>query len=262
MKLLVCIKQVMESGSEIKINDSGHWMKYSSTTRFEINKYDEYAIEEAILIKEKFDNVHIDVITVGPSRAEDALRRALGMGADEAIHILDETQGYRPPVTTAGWIADFARDRNYDLILTGIMSDDEMNGQTGPMIAQILNRPCAGTTIKEEISADQRTITIEREIEGGAKDVFQIALPCVLTIQTGINSPRYPSLSKVLRAKKKTIDLILAQTLKESLANSGQPPELHAMSFPQKTPLGVVLEGSSREKAVALLDILVSKSLA
>lgn len=257
MKLLVCIKQVMESGSEIKINDSGQWMTYSGTTRFEINKYDEYAVEEAILIKEKFGSVHVDVITVGPSRAQEVLRRAMGMGADEAIHILDETCGYRPPGTTAAWIADFAKERNYDLILTGIMSDDEMNGQTGPMIAQILNLPCAGTTIKQEIASDRKTITIEREIEGGAKDIFQIALPCVLTIQTGINSPRYPSLSKVLRAKKQPIDLILAETL----ATSGQQPKLHTLRFPQKTPQGIVLKGSSREKAVELLEILASKSL-
>jgi electron transfer flavoprotein beta subunit len=257
MKLLVCIKQVMESGSEIKIN-AGHWMKYSDATRFEINRYDEYAIEEAILIKEKFGDAHIDVITVGPSRAGDTLRRALGMGADEAIHILDETEGYRPPVTTASWIAAVAKNRNYDLILTGIMSDDEMNGQTGPMIAQILNWPCAGTTIKEEISPDERTIAIEREIEGGAKDMFQMDLPCVLTIQTGINSPRYPSLSKVMRAKKKTFDLILADTLKKP----GHQPKLHAIRFPQTTPQGIVLEGSPQEKASELLDILASKSLA
>ncbi|MBC8442075.1 MAG: electron transfer flavoprotein subunit beta/FixA family protein [Deltaproteobacteria bacterium] len=258
MKLLVCIKQVMESGSEIIIDDSRHGLTYSNVTRFEINKYDEYAIEEAILIKEKFGNVHIDAITVGPSRSGDALRRALGIGADEAIHILDETKGYRPPITTASWIAEVAKDRNYDLILTGIMSDDEMNGQTGPMIAQILNRPCAGTIIKEEISSDGKTITIEREIEGGAKDVFQIDLPCVLAVQTGINSPRYPSLSKVMRAKKKTFDLILAESLKKP----GQQPKLHALGFPQKMSHGIVLEGSPQEKAVQLLDILVSKSLA
>jgi len=140
MKLLICIKQVMESTSGIQINNSGQWIKDSDDTRFAINPYDEYVIEEAVHIKEKRENVHIDALTVGPSSASDILRRAMGMGADEAIHILDETRAFRPPAVTASWIAHVAKKRKYDLILTGIMSDDEMNGQTGPMIAQILGK--------------------------------------------------------------------------------------------------------------------------
>jgi len=256
MKLLVCIKQVMESGSELEIDDSGQWLKYSDATRFEINKYDEYAIEEAVRIKENLNGVRIDVVTVGPARAADALRRGLGIGADEAIHILDETEGCRPPAITAAWIAAMARGRNYDLILTGIMSDDEMNGQTGPMIAQILDLPCVSATIKEEIQSDQKSIVVEREIEGGAKDVFQVTMPCVLTIQSGINTPRYPALSKVMRAKKKEMERISADTLEMP----GNQPELRGIRFPHKTPQGLVLNGSPHQKAAELLDILASKS--
>ncbi len=257
MKILVCIKQVMESGSPIKIDPSGKWLQYSQSTRFEINKYDEYAIEEAIQIKENFKDTQIDVITVGPSHASDVLRRALGMGADEAIHILDEAKGYRPPAITAEWITAFVKKETYDLIFTGIMSDDEMNAQTGVMISQILDWPCATAVIKEEISNDRKKMRIEREIEGGAKDIFDITLPCVLTIQTGINTPRYPSLSKVLRAKKKTLQIIPAKTLK----TAEQIPSLETIQFPEKTTRGIVLKGSSQDKAKALLNILASKTL-
>ncbi|MBU1194044.1 MAG: electron transfer flavoprotein subunit beta/FixA family protein [Proteobacteria bacterium] len=257
MKLLVCIKQVMESASQLKIHSDGKRLCTFESTRYEMNPYDESAVEEAILIKETVDNTHIDVITVGPSHAEDVLRRALGMGADDGIHIIDNSNDFCPPIRIASWISAFAKDRAYDLILTGIMSNDEMNAQTGPMIARILGWPCATAVIKEDLSSDRKSIAIQREIEGGARDVFDISLPCVLTIQTGINTPRYPSLSKVLRAKKKTFTTIEASQL-ETLR-----PEavLDRLVLPQKTAQGIVLEGSALDKSQTLLDILESKGL-
>ncbi len=256
MKILVCIKQVMDPGSGININDDAQWIRYSKAHRFQINSYDEYAIEEAIRIKETFNNVRVDVITVGPDRAKDALRRALGMGADEAIHILDEKEGFRPPAATAQWIARAAKGKDYDLILTGIMSEDEMNGQTGPMIARILNLPCTGPAIDARIQPDQKSIVVEREIEGGARDIFNLYLPCLLTIQTGINLPRYPALSKVLRAKKKDIETIAS----DSLGTPDAQPRLHTLELPPQKPQGLVLEGSALQKASDLVDILAAKS--
>jgi electron transfer flavoprotein beta subunit len=256
MKLLVCIKQVMESTSGIKINNSGRWITYSDDIRFAVNTYDMYAIEEAIRIKETLKDVRVDVITVGPARAEDVLRRALGMGADEAIHILDEKEGYRPPALTALWIARTAKKKDYDLILAGIMSEDEMNGQTGPMIAKILDLPCTGPAIEAQIRPVENSIMVEREIEGGGRDIFNVSLPCLLTIQSGINQPRYPALSKVLRAKKKEIEFIAADSL-ETLC--GQP-RLHTLELPLLKPQGLVLEGNARQKASDLVDILAAKS--
>ena len=256
MKILVCIKQVMDPGSGIKINDDSQWIRYSKNHRFQINSYDEYAIEEAIRIKEALKDVRVDVITVGPVRAKDALRRALGMGADDVIHILDENVGFRPPALTAQWIAKAVKEKNYDLILAGIMSEDEMNGQTGPMIARILNLPCNGPTIDARIQPDQKSMVVEREIEGGARDIFEISLPCLLTIQTGINQPRYPALSKVLRAKKKEIETIAADSL-ETLSDL---LKLHTLELPPQKPQGLVLEGSALQKATDLVDLLAAKS--
>lgn len=257
MKILVCIKQVMECDSEVKINDSGNWTAHSASTRFEMNPFDAYAVEEALLIKEKTAHSTVHAITVGPDQTQDTLRRALGMGADEAIHILDTSSSYRPPLVTASWIAAYAGDRGYDLILTGIMSADEMNSQTGPMIAQLLSIPCCTATIREQVWPDKKKVSVEREIEGGARDLFDIKLPCVLTVQTGINYPRYPSLSKVLRARKKEIVLIPCQSFER-----GDPTvTLDTLQYPRKKRKGILLEGTLESKVDQLIDLLGKRAL-
>jgi electron transfer flavoprotein beta subunit len=257
MKILVCVKQVMESESPVRIHDSGKWICPCASARFEMNPFDTYAVEEALRIRERIPGTLVHTITVGPESSRDTLRRALGMGADEAVHILDPGTGYRPPFLTASWIAAYARGKGYDLILTGIMSADEMNGQTGPMIAQRLSIPCASAVLYEKPGPDGTHISIEREIEGGARDMFEVALPCVLTLQTGINSPRYPSLSMVLRARKKEISVIPAGTFDDQ-----QPGiRLHSLYSPQKERKGILLDGTIEEKAEQLMDILAQKAL-
>lgn len=257
MKILVCVKQVMESESPVRIDDSGKWIAQSASIRFEMNPFDAYAVEEALLIKETIPGSIIHIITVGPDHSRDTLQRALGMGADEAIHILDNRMDYRPPSLTASWIADYAEDKGYDLILTGIMSADEMNGQTGPMIGQLLSIPCCTATLRTRIYPGQTHISVEREIEGGTRDMFDIGLPCVLTLQTGINSPRYPSLSMVLRARKKEIAVIPAG----SFEKKDPGVMLKALHYPEKKNKGVFLNGTIENKVDQLIDILAKKAL-
>ena len=257
MKILVCIKQVMESESAVRINDSGKWITHSASTRFEMNPFDAYAVEEALLIREAISGSTVHAITVGPEHSQDILRRALGMGADEAIHILDNRIGYRPPSLTASWIAAYASDKGYDLILTGVMSADEMNGQTGPMIAQLLSIPCCTATIHEKIEPGEKHVSVEREIEGGSRDMFDVKLPCVLTLQTGINSPRYPSLSMVLRARKKEIHVIPAA----SFEKRDPDVRLHTLQYPQKERKGIFLNGTIENKVDQLIDLLAKKAL-
>lgn len=257
MNILVCIKQVISAESELKIDDSGTRIKPSGSLRFEMNTYDAYAVEEALQIAETLPGSRVDAITVGPAHAQDTLRRALGMGADEGILILDSRPGYRPPIQTASWIAGYARDKAYDLVLTGIMSEDEMNGQTGPMIAQLLARPFCTAVIQTALSNDGKTLRIEREIEGGARHLFDIRLPCLLTLQTGINTPRYPALSKVLRARKKTIEIIEPDTPKQS----GQGLALSRIHRTEISRKGLFLEGTIDEKADQLLVLLANREI-
>jgi len=257
MKILVCVKHVMESESEIRVNDGGSWVAHSDSTRFEMNPFDAYAIEEALRIKERFPDSRVHAVTVGSDHARNTLRRALGMGADEGVHIVDGVVGRPSPFLVASWIASYAKNRGYDLILTGIMSSDEMNAQTGPMIAQMLSIPCGGAVISEKISPDQKMVSVERETEGGARDMFDITLPCLLTIQTGINLPRYPALSKVLRAKKKSLDVI------DSGVFDGNEPDLifKGVGSRNKKSDGVFLDGTRQEKVDQLIDILEKKAL-
>jgi len=257
MNILVCVKQVPESESPIAIDESGGWIQGEAITEFKINRLDEYAVEEALRIKQSIPGTCIDVITVGPERCEAVIRRAIGMGADLGIHVRTASDGYQSPYGVAAAIADFARGKNYALILTGAMSEDSMQGQVGPMLAARLDWPWATCVIYEKISADIKFIYVEREIEGGHRDLLELNLPAVITIQSGINTPRWPSLSNLLRANSQKLETV----------SIGDPPKLprreflSQVTYPQKNRDGVVLAGSVKDKAARLLKILGEKSL-
>lgn len=257
MNILVCIKHVMTADSELLINASGQWMDHSITTRFEMNKYDTYAVEAALQIKEQFPDSVIDVLTVGPDHAADSIRRALGMGADYGIHITDNDTAYRAPGQTAEWISRYVQGKQYDLILTGMMSEDEMNAQTGPMIAQMSALSFCTGVIRMQLSDDKLSVSVQREIEGGARDIFELRMPCLLTVQTGINSPRYPALSKVLRAKKKELETV--EYHRSESPSSGIT--LDRIRRPYQKPKGQFLDGTIDEQVDQLFDVLTSRTL-
>ncbi len=206
MKILVCIKPVPDSESEIAIDDSKSWIK--EINLFRMNRFDEFALEEALSIKDRDKNVKIDVISVGSAESKDVIKRALGMGADSGILIYTEDPGYISPYMTAGYIASYVKEKSYDIIFTGVMSEDYMQGQVGPFIAEMLGRPCASFVVKQEILYDSKCVYAEREIDGGLIESVQVSLPAVFTIHSGINKPRYPSLSNMLRAGRTEIEII------------------------------------------------------
>ena len=257
MKILVCIKQVPESENPILIDDGNDWIQTDEICEFKMNRLDEFAVEEAVLIKEAISDTKIDALSVGPDRATEVVKRSIGMGADAGIHIDTESEGYHSSFEIAAWIAEYARGEPYDLILTGAMSEDNMQGQVGPMIAKQLSRPCATAVIFEKIASDRATIYVEREIEGGHRDTLELPLPAVLTIQSGINTPRYPSLSNLLRANKLELEKIPTTDLPRLAAHEN----LVQMVYPQKTRAGMVLTGSGEDKANRLIRILRGKAL-
>jgi electron transfer flavoprotein beta subunit len=257
MKILVCVKQVPESDTTIHIPEDGNWVDGDSFDEYRMNRLDEFAVEEAIRLKETLSDVNIDVISVGPGRAADALRRSIGMGADNGIHIVHGEEAYLGQALIASWIAQYAKNQDYALILTGAMSEDCMNGQTGPMLAAHLGVPCATGVINQKVSSDQKTIYVEREIEGGKRDTLEINLPAVLTIQSGNNIPRYPVLSKLLKANKQKLETIESNSLPQP--ETGE--NILKVDFPQKSRAGTVLEGSQQEKAQQLVQILRDKAL-
>ena len=257
MKILVCVKQVPEAEAPISIDDTGEWVQIGGAAEYRMNRFDECAVEEAVLIKEACPDTVIDVITMGPARAEAVVRRAMGMGADNGAHILTDSDGYVDAFATAVAIAAYARDKHYDLIFTGAMSEDLMQGQVGQLVAGHLGIACISSTIHTALRADEKKIYVEREVEGGSREVGDIRLPALLTIQTGINTPRYPALSKLLRANNQALDLVTA----DSSGDAFVPQKLTGVSLPVKTRAAVFLEGSGPEKAEQLVNILRERSL-
>ncbi len=257
MRILVCIKQVPESENQILIDDKNAWIQSDEISEFRMNRLDEYALEEAVLIKEAFSDTRIDAISAGPDRSTEVIKRSLGMGADAGIHIATGSERYHTSFEIAAWIADYARGKPYDLILTGAMSEDNMQGQVGPLIAKRLTLPCATAVISEKIASDKKTIYVEREIEGGNRDTLKLQLPAVLTMQSGINTPRYPSLSNLLRANK----LELEKVPITDLAQLASHENLVQMVYPQKMRSGTVLKGTEEEKATQLIRILRERAL-
>ncbi len=257
MKILVCIKQVADSSDTDQIDERTGHLCYAANTAFRVNRFDEFALEEALLIKEKFPGTLVDALSVGPGRVSATVQRAMGMGADHGIHILDEADGYRSPFIVASLMAACVRARNYDLIMTGVMAEDTMASQTGQLIAALLDLPCASSVIKEEVLAEREQIAVEREVEGGSRERVKLKLPAVLTIQPGINFPRYPSFSKVMRARTYAQEIIRTEDLA-----IGEPRESCCRArVPDAPSQKVFIEGSPREKAQKVVCILHEKSL-
>ncbi len=257
MKILVCIKAVPEPEHAICTGKDIPEVNVDDATDMRMNRFDEFAVEEAVLIKESFPETIVDVITMGPENAGKTIKRAIGMGADSGIHILSDYQTSCDAVAVSSSIAQIAKEKDYDLLLCGIMSEDMMQFAVGPMLAQYLSLSWATSVIKETIKPKDRKIYVERELEGGVATMLDINLPALLTIQSGINEPRYPSLSNLLRANKSRINVISAEALQPATASC----RTVGYSYPEKTRAGLILKGTSKEKAEALLRILIKKTM-
>ncbi len=256
MRILVCVKQVPETDAVIEIDDDSRWAHAGGAEDLRMNRYDEPAVEEALRIREAFPDTTIDIISVGPPRWEAVVKRAIGMGANSGIHIVTEKEGYLDPFFVASWIAAWAQNNGYDLILAGVMSEDTLQGLVGTLIAENLSLPCATAVIFERLFPEKNQVYVEREIEGGFREQLELKLPAVLTIQTGINTPRYPSLSNLLRANNMELITIDAAKLEQPPARQ----DVIRVAYPQKSRDGIFLKGSQKEKAVKLLQILYEKS--
>jgi electron transfer flavoprotein beta subunit len=254
MKILVCVKQVPETEAPIAIDPSSKGIETDLINEWKMNRYDEAAVEEALQIREAYPDTIIDIISVGPPRAEIAIKRAIGMGADSGIHIVTDNHGDPDPFAVAAWIAEYAC--SYDLVLAGVMSEDAMQGLVGPLIAENLTRPCATAVVYEKLGLKKKRVYIEREIEGGFREQLALNLPAVLTVQTGINQPRYPTLSNLLRANNTKLRKVDATTLTHPI----EKLEVHRLTYPRKLREGLFLQGSQQEKVEQLLRLLHEKS--
>jgi len=203
MKILVCLKQVPHKDARLELAADGKWIQ-DANIKFEINDYDNYALEEALRVKDKDAATEVVVVCIGPDRVQQSLRTALGMGADRAVQIWDDALAGTDSLAAAKAIAAVAKSEKPDLVLMGLMSDDTNYALTGPILAQLLGVPHATGIVSAKLDGGQ--VEVERELEGGALEVVKVPLPCLLTAQTGMNEVRYASLKGIMQAKKKPLD--------------------------------------------------------
>jgi len=254
MKILVCIKQVPDLESRFKPNASGTWYDEADLA-FRMNEYDEYAVEQAVQLREQLgDSAELTVLSIGPDRVVEAIKKALAMGCDNAVHVQDPAASGKDPWQISSIIASHAKDKGFDLILTGMQSQDRGSAQVGVLVAEQLGLACA-TTLVGFAYADG-AITAKRELEGGIKGIVKLRTPALVTCQLGLNIPRYPTLPNIMKAKKKEITVIpVADLLKdESLAatTSFHPPA--------KKGGGLVLEGEVGDLVDRVIGILKEKT--
>jgi electron transfer flavoprotein beta subunit len=254
MKILVCVKQVPDLASQFKPDGNGEWF-VEEDLAFRLNEYDEYAVEAAVRLKEQLGQVpDTTVLSIGPDRVVEALKKALAMGCDRAVHVQDRHVHSRDPWQIASVIAAFAGHQAFDVIFTGIQSQDRGSGQVGALVAEQLGYACATTVV--DLQYADGSITAKRELEGGLRAVLRFRVPAVLTCQSGLNTPRYPTLPNIMKAKRKEIVSVVVDELLtvDSLSSTT------SVRVPERRHGGIVLEGAASDQAAQLVDILRTKT--
>ena len=253
MKILVCIKQVPDMESKFKIDAAGTWYD-NADLAWRLNEYDEYAVEQAVRLKEQLGEGDITVLSIGPDKVKEAMKKALAMGCDRGVQVSDEAVSGKEPYQIASIVAAFAGDKNFDVIFTGMQSQDRGSGQVGVLIAEMLGMPSVTTVV--DFNFEGGSVTAKRELEGGIKAMVMVATPALFTCQLGLNTPRYPTLPNIMKAKKKELLSIPVADLLQVEPRQ----QTAALYFPEKKGGGLVLEGEVGDLADQLVRILKEKT--
>jgi electron transfer flavoprotein beta subunit len=255
MDIIVCIKRVPEVAEiDLQLDASGKGIKTEGLV-FGVNDWDNYAIEEAVRIKEKHGG-KVTVITMGPEESEDVLRRALALGADDAVMVVDPKTDGSDAYATAKVLAAAIKKIPYEIILTGALADDDGYAQVGASLAELLGIPHATLVTNMEIG-DKR-VKVKRELEGGLEEVLDVATPAVFTIQSGINEPRYVSIMGIRKVAKKEIgkqDLGAIGLSPDQAGAAGSFITVEKIFTPPVGEGAQMLQGSPDEVATKVTDI-------
>ncbi len=261
MDMVVCVKRVPDTAeSEVHIDSSGRDIDKGRLS-FGINEADNYAVEEAIQIKER-DGGTVTVISLGGKESDEQIRMALAKGGDEAVRLEDPAFAGSDGLAIAKALAAAVKDLKYDIIFTGALADDDAFGAVGVAMAELLGVNHAAYVKKVEIAGDK--IKVGRELEGGLLEFVEMDLPAVLTIQTGINEPRYASFKGIKLAAKKEIELKSAADLgldASEIGEAGAWAKLEKFTPPVVGEMAEILEGEPEETASRLAGILKEKGL-
>ena len=243
MKIAVCIKQVPTREWQPRLNDDKTWIREADAS-FEMNEPDAYALEEALRLKEKHGG-EVVVCSAGPARVAQVIREALARGADRAIHVEDDGLASADAFVTSAALAGAMKDERFDLVLTGLQSDDQGFAQVGVIMAEKLGLPHA--TIIMEVNVDGSALRVKRELEGGWFQWVAMPLPAVLTIQSGINQLRYATLKGIMAAKKKEIRKVAAP------AGAASKQTIVSLYVPEKGKKTQIIAGSPADAARELV---------
>ncbi len=246
MKIAVCIKQVPTREWQPRLNEDKTWIREQDVS-YEMNEPDAYALEEGLRLREKHGG-EVVVCSAGPARVQQVIREALARGADRALHVEEQGLGAVDAFTSAAAMTPAMGEERFDLILTGLQSDDQGHAQFGPVLAEKLGMP--HSTIIMAVEVDGGAMRVKRELEGGWFQHVRLPLPALLTIQSGINTLRYATLKGIMAAKKKEIKKVVPPA---GLARRQQVLSLYA---PQKSKQTVMLGGSAAESARELVKRL------
>lgn len=249
MKIVVCTKQVPAKDAPLAIAEDQRWIREADIS-FEMNEPDGYALEEGLRLAEKHGG-EVIALSLGPERAKQAIKEALAKGAARGIHIAGEKFHQLDPLATARVLAAAIKKEEPDLVLTGLQSDDHGFGQTGVLLAELLGLPHA--TIIMSIEVADKKLKLKRELEAGWFQWLEVPLPAVLSIQSGINKPRYATLKGIMAAKKKTIDAVALDTLG---VDTRPTQQLERIYVPRKTKKTEFLTGQPKEIAAKLVEKL------
>ena len=259
MEILVCVKRVPDTAeNEIEVDRDGTDIQRDDLV-YSVNEWDNYAVEEAIQIRDKAGG-SVTVVTVGDEEAEEVLRREMAMGADNGVHLMDDAFEGSDGRAVAAILKAEIEKGSYDLVLTGAMADDGA-GQVGGMLAAMLDWPYASVVNSIELSGEKK-IRVGREIEGGNQEINDIELPCVLSIQTGINEPRYVGIRGIRKVASIDIpvhgisDLGLAA---DALGAAGARVKRVDYFVPELGEGAEMLEGSTEEIIDKLIELLKVK---
>ena len=255
MRIIVCVKQVIDTAARIELKEG----KVNSTNLAKVLiPYDEFAVEEALRIRERKPDTEITLVSLGPEHFRDALRAGLAMGADNAIHLLDPAFDTVDSLATARILAKAIGLIGFDLILCGKQAVDDDMGQIGPALAVYLDIPCVTVVIQLEFTDDWKMATVIRQIEGGS-EIIESPLPVLFTCQKGLNQPRLPSFKGIMAAKKKEIQIFDAEKIgfSPNVISHKTSTAIHTgLELPPPRDEGAIFDGPAHEAVSKLVKTL------
>lgn len=256
MKIVVPVKEVGSLDDEIEFVDGG---VDPDVLEYGLNEWDEFSVEAALTLKEELDGVEVVAVTLGENHDEDVLLGALAKGVDRAVRIeVDEGTQVGDPLKAARLLAPAIERESPDLVLCGAQASDTVNGATGVALASLIGVP--SVAVVRSLELDGEAIVVERELEGGLAQRLKLNLPALLTIQTGINSPRYATLRAIKQARDKPYETVTLADLEIDAAEARGGAEVVALAEPEQGSGAEMLDGNAEAVAARILEIIEERT--